>query len=193
MADQIVAPAEIEAFLGVTSTEADRLATQATSLVQEATGQRLVEVTDEQITIMGTTDSWLALPETPVTDVSAVEIDGEAVTDYKLVGSRLWRACGWSSPTTNTVKVYEPSLVTVTYTHGYADGAQRLERARTAVFGLCVELHENPTGSSGGYSIDDYREGSAGGAGESGVKVPDGVAAALRRYYGRSAGLVRLG
>lgn len=200
MADQIVSGAELASFLDVSQTEGDRLATQATSLVQEATGQRLVEVTDEQITLMGTTESWLMLPEIPVQSVSAVDIDGDTVDDHKLVGSRMWRKSGWWTQSANShtvtplAKIYEPALVTVTYTHGYPDGDQRLERARTAVFGLAVDLYENPTGSSGGYSIDDYREGGSGGGGaEAGVKVPDGVARALRRYYGRNAALVRIG
>lgn len=192
MADQIVPGTEITSLLGVSSAEGERLADEATSLVQEAVDQRLVEVIDDQLTIMGTTDSWLALPERPVSSVSLVEINGEAVTDYKLVGSRLWRACGWSSPTTNTIKIYEPSAVDVTYTHGYPDGAQRLERAKTAVRGLAFELSDNPAGSSAGYSVDDYREDGRPGD-DGGVKVPESVAKSLRRYYGRRAGLVRAG
>lgn len=186
MADQIVSGTDIASLLGVSAAEGERLADEATSLVQEATDQRLVEVVDDQVTIMGTTDSWLDLPERPVASVSLVEIDGEAVTDYKLVGSRLWRSCGWSS------KIYEPSAVDITYTHGYPDGAQRLERAKTAVRGLAFELSDNPSGSSAGYSVDDYREDGRPGD-DGGVKVPKSVADALRRYYGRRAGLVRAG
>lgn len=186
MADQLVSGAEISVFLGVGPAEGIRLAEQATSLVQEATGQRLVQVVDEQITIMGTTDSWLALPEIPVTAVSLVELNGEEITDYKLVGSRLWRACGWSS------RIYEPSVVDVTCTHGYPPGHQRLERARTAVYAQAVDIHDNPSGTAGGFSIDDYREGPSVGD-DGGPKLPESVARALRRYYGKKAGLVRLG
>lgn len=192
MADQLVTPTEIADFLGVTPSEADRLATQATSLVQEATGQRLVEVVDDTVTVMGTTESWLALPEMPVSSVSSVQIDDEVVDDYKLVGSRLWRAGGWASKDYDVSKIHEPSAVKVVHTHGYTAGDQRLERARTAAFALAVQVHDNPSGAVG-LSVDDYREQFGQSAGDAGVQVPESVAVSLRRYYGRKAGLVRLG
>src|SRR5690606_22691726 len=68
----------------------------ATGEVQAAAGQRLVQIVDDQLEIMGTTDSWLNLPQRPVTAVANVMVDGQPVTDWKRFGARLWRSCGWA-------------------------------------------------------------------------------------------------
>lgn len=52
----------------------------------------------------------LTLPGQPVTAVSAVSVDGVAVTDYKLRSGALTRPCGFA----------DGSAVDVTYTHGLA-------------------------------------------------------------------------
>lgn len=190
MADQLAAPADLIAYLDEPDLgigQATTLVEMATAIVQAAAGQRLVEVAGEQVTIMGTTESWLALPERPVSDVTAVEIDGEAVTDFKRFGARLWRASGWAS------SIYEPSEVAVTYSHGYAADDQRLEYARTMVLATAQQLFENPTGATS-LGIDDYREGFSQAAdASSAVTLPKAAVTELRRRYGVLGGLVRVG
>lgn len=84
----------------------------ASTIVREAAGSPISE-TAGTVVLEGSADQWLRLPGLPVTAVSAVEIDGTAVTDYRLRSNALWRAAGW-------LATCEPSAVEVTYTHGLA-------------------------------------------------------------------------
>jgi hypothetical protein len=82
----------------------------ASATVRDAAGCAISETTDT-VVLEGGRDLRLALPGPPVTAVSAVEIDGSAVTDWRLTSGVLWRPCGWQPNCA-------PSEVTVTYTHG---------------------------------------------------------------------------
>src|SRR5690606_41864707 len=97
------------------------LAGIGTAVVQGEVRQRLVQATDT-ISLVGTTESWLPLPERPVTEVSSVSLDGQPIDDWQLHGSRLWRPDGWAA------SAYEPTTVEVTYTHGYPPGHQALQQ-----------------------------------------------------------------
>ena len=161
MADQLVTAQELADALQVPLASipiatATILIAAATAVVQEAAGnQRLVQVVNDPFSIIGLSDSWLDLPQLPVTAVSAVTLDGTALTvgieatNYKLRGNRLWRTDGWQT------YVQQPSDVAGLYSHGYATGAQDLELARNAVFSLAKSAVPNPGGVSS-ESIDDY-------------------------------------
>lgn len=82
----------------------------ASAAVREAAGVPISETTST-VDLEGVPTQWLHLPGPPVTAVDTVELDGEAVTDWRLRSGQLWRAGGWSPGC-------EPSEVTVTYTHG---------------------------------------------------------------------------
>lgn len=162
----------------------------ATGEVQSATLQRLVAVADDEITLMGTTDSWLALPERPVTAVASVTIDGTTLTagtstGYKRFGARLWRRCGWASCWT------EPSEIGVVYSHGLAVGDQALQPARAGVLALGRLAHGNPGGLLS-EAIDDYRAQWAAAVSAAAESAPH-LMQSLRRRYGTRAGLVRIG
>jgi hypothetical protein len=93
-----VSPAEVDAvtiYLDVAST-----------LVRDAAGSPISETTST-VTLEGR-GSRLRLPGGPVTAVSAVSVDGVAVSDYKLLSGALTRSCGFDDGTE----------VEVTYTHG---------------------------------------------------------------------------
>lgn len=164
----------------------------ATAVVQEAAGgQRIVQVVGDTFSLIGTTDSWLDLPQIPVTAVSAVTLDGVTLTSgtlvstyYKHRGSRLWRTDGWQT------YVGMPSDVAGTYTHGWAAGSQELQVARGAVLSLAKGQFSNPSGVAS-ESIDDYSVNFQ--AMSSSMDATPYLKAALRRRYGRRAGLVRLG
>jgi hypothetical protein len=164
----------------------------ATALVQEAAGgQRIIEVVDDTVTLVGTTDSWLDLPQIPVTAVESVTLDGtalvEGITDtaqYKLRGNRLWRSEGWQ------VYCDQPSDVEVVYTHGYAAGAQGLQLARNAVVSLAKAQYANPSGVAS-EAIDDYNVSYQ--AMSTSMELTPFLKAALRKKYGRRGQLVRLG
>ncbi|MFI2367300.1 hypothetical protein [Streptomyces sp. NPDC018833] len=82
----------------------------ASQAVREAAGVPISETTST-VTLEGEHGQWLRLPGLPVSSVATVELDGEAVTDWRLRSGMLWRAAGWTN-------CDGPSEVEVTYTHG---------------------------------------------------------------------------
>jgi hypothetical protein len=191
MADKLATPADLRTLLGedsasLTDAEAELMLELATGAVQAAAGQDILEAT-ETITLIGTVESWLSLPQRPVTAVSSVSLDGDTVTDYKRFGDRLWREDGWAS------SAYEPSEVQVAYTHGLASTDQRIQLARSAVLAIAAQLFSNPNGATG-FSIDDYREQySQSASSDIAGLVPSRLQKALRRKYGPRGRLVRIG
>lgn len=194
MADQLATPTDLAALLeqDLELYRATMLVECATSVVQEAAGgQRIVEVLDDSAELLGTTASWLDLPQLPVSAVASVTVDGAVATEGTASGcwrrpgtSRLWRSTGWATT------AGEPSSVVVVYSHGYADGAQELQFARTAVLGLLRAVYGNPTGATR-ITIDDYTEAYEALA--SRMEASPHLQRALARKYGRSAGLVKIG
>ena len=163
----------------------------ATAVVQAAAGgQRIVQVSGETLNIMGLSESWLDLPQIPVTSVASVTLDGTALTvgieatNYKLRGNRLWRTDGWQT--------YwgQPSDVVVVYTHGYAPGSQELQLGRAATLSLAKGQFSNPSGVAS-EAIDDYNVSYQ--AMSAAMEATPFLKAALRKRYGRRGGLVRLG
>jgi hypothetical protein len=192
MADILATVADLRTLLGEDGTgladvEGQLLLELATGAVQAAAGQLLLAQVDDEATLIGTMDSWLALPEQPVTGVTSVTVDGDAVTDFTRFGARLWRESGWSTDP------YRPTPVAVVYSHGYATGDQRLQLARSAVLATAAQMFANPGGATG-LSVDDYREQySQSSDSDLAGMVPARLRAALRRAYGRRGGLVRVG
>ncbi|HEY9475260.1 MAG TPA: hypothetical protein VIS06_15615 [Mycobacteriales bacterium] len=186
MADQLASPDDLTTLLGEPSMDVDLavlLVETATGVVQGAAGgQRIVEVVDDTVTVMGTSDRWLALPQVPVTAVSSVTVDGSAVTDWKRFGSRLWRRCGWAAV------CGEPSEVVVVCTHGYAPYAQELQLARKATLGLAAAIAPSPGGVQS-EAIDDYKIVYAAAAER---EMTEPLRKALRKQYGRRGGTVSL-
>lgn len=195
MADMLAHPDDLAAVLGLGSAldldKAIVLIEAATAIVQAACDQppqRLLLVEDDEIELFGDMRGWLALPQRPVQDVSALSIDdGDPLTlgtDYKRFGSRLWLASGWWAGSG------VPSTVHVTYTHGYPAGDQGLQLARAAVIGLIRGVYGNPNGATA-IRIDDYSASYDRMAAQ--MDASEHLLTALRRQYGRPAGLVRLG
>lgn len=174
---------------GLSEDEGTLLLDLATASVQAAARQTLTEIVDDTVTLMGTRDRWFDLPQQPVTAVTAVSVDGEALaagTDYKRFGSRLWRRHGWA-------RCDEPSEVTVTYSHGYPDWDPRLGLARGAVLALAAQVFTNPIGAVG-MSIDDYRlQFTQTPQPQLAGLIPESVSRALRRTYGPRARMTRVG
>lgn len=220
MADQLATVADLASALqqDVDTSTATLLVECATAVVQEACGgQRIVQVVDDQLAIMGDTNWWLALPQIPVTAVTAVVLDGTTLTtaanDYKVFGNRLWRKQGWQTnygwpldwpwstwgPWVGVngapfnwwdLQSGEPSAVAITYTHGYPSGHQMLQLARGFVLSLASGAYANPSAAKS-ESIDDYS--ITYGQMASALEASPYMKAALRRQYGRRTGLVRLG
>jgi hypothetical protein len=163
-----------------------------TAVVQEAAGgQRILQVTGATLTTTGNTDSWLDLPQIPVTAIGTVTLDGTALTvgieptNYRRIGNRLWRTDGWQT------YVGQPSDVVATgVTHGYATGSQELQLARSAVLSLAKGQFTNPGGVQS-ESIDDYNVSYNAMVAQ--MEASPFLKASLRKKYGRRAGLARLG
>ncbi|MBB3666402.1 MULTISPECIES: hypothetical protein [Prauserella salsuginis group] len=189
MADQLATAEDLRTLLGedatgLTTAEAELLLQLATGAVQAAAGQSILQAT-ETVAVMGTVESWLSLPNRPVTDVSSVTLDGAEVSDHKRFGDRLWRARGWAA------SAYEPSTVEVTYTHGYLTTDAGAQLARSATLMVAAQMFSNPS-SAGGFSIDDYQEQGTPNSDMAGM-VPQRLQQALRRQYGPGARMVKIG
>ena len=190
----LITPSEIASFVqkDVDTASATLAIEIATGLVQAAAEQRIVQVVDDTVTLDLDRHDYsrsLHLPERPVTAVGAVLVGATAVTDFtaQLRRGTLYRACGWRSATLPTWST--PSTVTVTYTHGYATGDQRLQLARAATLTLAMLAYENPTGATS-EQIDDYAVRYEAAAAR--MEASPALKAALRRQYGRPAGSVQL-
>lgn len=82
----------------------------ASASVRNAAGSPILE-NESTVVLTAWGEQLLDLPGQPVTAVDTVEVEGVAVTDFKLANGRLWRRRGWGCAS-------EPSDVEVTLTHG---------------------------------------------------------------------------
>lgn len=214
MADQLATPADLASLVqgDVDTSTATLLIEMATAVVQQAAGgQRIVQVVGDVLTMGCYSDSWLDLPQIPVTAVASVVLDGTLLTagaDYKVVGNKIFRRTGWQSNTGYPwdwqyggnwppgalippgYPVQEPSSVVVTYTHGYAAGSQDLQLGRGAALSLAKGGYSNPSGASS-ESIDDYSISFDAMSAQ--MDAAPHLQAALAKKYGRRAGLIRIG
>jgi hypothetical protein len=191
VADQLASPADLASLVqaDVDTASATLAVEVATALVQSVVGQRLVQVLNDTEIVYGGTDRTLRLSQRPVTAVTSVTYGGVLLSEgtasgtWRLSPAGLWRDLGW------TEYACDPSPVTVVYSHGYAPGAQELQLARGFTLALARGLFVNPSGVVR-EQIDDYQVAYAEAA--AAVEASPGMAAALRRQYGRKAGLVRI-
>lgn len=90
---------------------------------RDVTGQILSRATTTVELLVDPSEPWITLPQQPVVSVAAVKVGDQPVidSDYRRVGGRLFRYCGWYSASTTTTVVprIDPPTVEVTYTHGY--------------------------------------------------------------------------
>jgi hypothetical protein len=176
--------ADLPGMAGLDEATAEALLGIATAVVQALTGQRIVTVEGDSLDILGTTESSLWLPQGPVTAVTSVELDGEPVADWKRFGVRLWRSCGWAPC------AYEPSTVTVVYSHGYGPNDQGIQLAKSAALMLAAGAAKGSPGVTS-ESIDDYQVVYEKMAGR--MEASPFLVSALCKAYERRVGLVRVG
>lgn len=110
----------------------------ASTAIRAWTGQIIDLVEDDTIVVDGVWDADLVLPQRPVIEVTELNVDGTADTDWELVGSSLRRTTGgWGGPAVS---------VEVTYTHGN-------ESVPAAVRSVCLQAAArfmiNPEASAG--------------------------------------------
>lgn len=154
MADMLATPSDLASLLqrDVDTATATLLIELATARVQRAAGgQRIVDATTTAvIDVRDPCDYFLPLPQWPVRSVSAVLLDGVAISDWYLREQKLWRAVGWMSSWS------PPSQVKATYVHGYPTDAQGLQLAKDACLSLAQMGYGNPDAATS-EAIDDYR------------------------------------
>lgn len=118
----------------------------ASAAIREAAGSPISQ-TESTVTVEGEADQRLRLPGSPVTAVSAVLLDGVAVTDWRLRTDRLWRFGGWAG-------CDGPSEVTVTYTHGLPEvPADLVDLVGRLVAGALASYRAEDNGASLGTQV----------------------------------------
>jgi hypothetical protein len=160
----------------------------AASAVVRAACQSPVLETTSTVTLWATDDDrYLDLPGKPVTAVSAVSVDGAAVTDHKLVHGRLWRLCGWSWCGT-------PVEVGVTLTHGFATVPADVKAlvVDLAIAGLDAAAEGAHAPNKIAEKIDDYAVTWATGAEAvaTAMELPTATRLAFRKRFGGGVALV---
>ena len=157
----------------------------ASDAVRDAAGSPITQAESTVRVVAAGCGSWLDLPGKPVVSVSSVTIEGEPVTGWRLLGSRLYRAGEWAHG--------GPVEVQVTMVHGFAEAPADVV-ALVCDFAIAALLNESGARAgvtSQGYSIDDYRENLAFDQGPHGtssvIEIPAGTRAMLRQRFGAAA------
>jgi hypothetical protein len=179
MADQLATDTDLAALLqrDVDTASAVLALEVCTAVVQAEAGQRIVRVVDDHVTLFGTTDQVLRLPEHPVVSVTSVTYNGQLLdpSGWRRATSGLWRADGWAE------RVAEPCQVDVVYTHGLASDDQKLQYGRAQALALARGLFTNPDGVER-EEIDDYTVAYA--EAEAALAALPEVGERLRKLYG---------
>lgn len=190
MADQLATPEDLASALQrELDTASAILAIEvATAVIQVACGgRRIVRVVDDTEEVWGGSDNLLRLRNAPIVSVSSVTYAGSALTQgtasgtWRLARFGIWRDLGWTECS------WEPSPVTVVYTHGYATGSQELQLARGVALSIARGLFENPTGATR-EQIDDYSVAYAEAA--AALDAAASLKGLLRKQYGPKARMV---
>ena len=157
----------------------------ASDAVRDAAGSPITQAESTVRIVAAGCGSWLDLPGKPVVSVSSVTIEGEPVTGWRLLGSRLYRAGEWAHG--------GPVEVQVTMVHGFVEAPADVV-ALVCDFAIAALLNESGARAgvtSQGYSIDDYRENLAFDQGPHGtssvIEIPAGTRAMLRQRFGAAA------
>jgi hypothetical protein len=128
-------------------------------------------------TVLGTVATSIRLPYRPVTAVSAVRINGVAVTGWTLVNGTLWRAAGFG-----TSCAIPPDEVEIDLTHGYAEVT---DDVKAVVIETAASAYEIPVSAVASESIDDYQVRYANTGG--GVQLTSAAKALAEQYRGTFA------
>jgi hypothetical protein len=125
----------------------------ASAMIRGWTRQTITRVVDDTVSLRAPAgyERELVLPQRPVQSVSRVEINGVSLVDWVLSSDRLLRYCGWRY-LPGRAPYLDPGLVTVTYTHGWAEVP---EDVRAVCLDIASMTITNPSGLRT-VQIDDY-------------------------------------
>jgi hypothetical protein len=114
----------------------------ASAAIRDAAGSPISRTTST-VVLEGDAAQRLQLPGGPVTGVTTVLLDGEPVTDWRLVSDRLWRHGGWNG--------FE---VTVTQIHGLPEvPADIIDLVGRLVAGALASYRADDGGASLGTQV----------------------------------------
>jgi hypothetical protein len=187
-------------------TRADALLTLASAMIQDEVPQQIGLVTDDVLTMPGTIDETINLPERPVVSVSSVTLDGEALiegTDWYLQDDAIHRLAVVFTQGLGLARLDAPYLLgsgigfgwesqtlEITYTHGY-ETIPGLVKAITleAVVRVWVNPGSVARESIGNTSTvyDNMRFSPTG------LLLTDDERRRLRRFFGTKARSIQIG
>ena len=168
------------------------LLAQATAVIQRATKQTLLLVTDDTVTL-SSNGRDVTLPQRPLVGTPTVAgyATGEFFVKYREVLRLGYPELGYRTAersfAIDHLRGAWPEQVTVTYSHGYEVIPADLQGLVAAVVARAID---NPTGLRQ-WSIDDY-SASYGTTVVAGVGLTADERMQVRRDYGRTSGTVRL-
>jgi hypothetical protein len=162
----------------------------ASSIVRSAAGSPILETTSTlSMWIQDDGDTeYLSLPGQPVTNVASVAIEGEDVTDFRLVYGRLWMG-RW-----RPVFCGVPLEVLLTLTHGLSEVPADIVQlvCDLAILGAAAAPDGAHDPNVLMESIDDYRVtfAPAGESVASAMELPRMTRQALKARFGGGVGMV---
>jgi len=126
-ADELAARLRVE-FDATEKAQAEKLLELASGLAQRAARQTIAQVEDDTLTLRGTRESAVRLPERPITSIKSVKLDGEEIgeDEWYIDGADLVRSRGRvvnlaESETAQYGGWGHPEVeLEIVYTHGYA-------------------------------------------------------------------------
>lgn len=159
---------DLEVFLNTSfdsgqQAQASMLLAQASSAITAACDNQQIElVTDDEVVLKGNWSCELTLPQVPVVDVTAVDIDGTVLTeDAEWVWDSKRTLYRGRRPNQTSIGIQEPwplnpylywggdsAQVTVTYSHGFATVPE-------AIVGVCLALAQRQIADPGGNATSE--------------------------------------
>lgn len=160
----------------------------ASATIRRAAGSPIKQTTSTVSLWVTDGDPYLNLPGQPVTAVASVSMDGDAVTNHKLVHGRLWRSSGWGYS-------LEPTEIVVTLTHGLPEVPADVVDLACSLVGAGLAASEEGYETHGGKvaeMVGDYQVTYARGAEAvaTAMALPASTRHWLKSRFGGGVGMV---
>lgn len=110
-------------------TRASKLLARASDRIRRTVKQQISLVEDDDLTLPGTTEQRIMLPERPVVSVTSVTLDGSPLSDWYVAGNEIVRrGLTYADRILDSLSYgagfgCEQQELTIVYTHGYAANA----------------------------------------------------------------------
>jgi hypothetical protein len=166
----------------------DTMLAVASALVREAAGSPVLSATCTVSWWVTEWSEWETVPVRPLRSVSAITLDGVAITDHKVVHNDLWRREGWY--------VDEPVELEATLVAGLPAVPESVKQlvCDLAILGMNTATAGALDPRVVAERIDDYSVTFSENAGavSSAMSIPSATRSSLRARFGGGVGSVRL-